>query len=61
MVLVRQLNSKDFKCIKAVKRTAIRSHVVLVHQLISKHFNCIQVAKTYGNRITCGASSSAEF
>ena len=61
MVLVRQLNSNDFNCIQAVKRTEIGSHVVLLHQLNSKDFNCIQSEKTDKNRITCGACSSAEF
>ena len=55
MVLVHQLNSKDFNCIEAVKRTEIGSHVVLVHQLNSKDFNCIECEKTYRSRITCGA------
>ena len=41
MVLVDQLNSKNFNCIKSVKRTEIGSHVILVHQLNFKDFNCI--------------------
>ena len=45
MVLVRQLNSKDFNCIQGVKLTEIGSHVVLVHELNSKDFNCIQAVK----------------
>ena len=45
MVLVDQLNSKDFNCIQAVKLTEIRSHVVLVPQLNSKDFNSIQAVK----------------
>ena len=59
MVLFDQLNSEDFNCI--VKLTEFGSHVVLVHELNSKDFNCIQPEKTYGNRITCGNCSSAEF
>ena len=41
MVLVDQLNSKNFNCIKAVKGTEIGSHVILVHKLNFKEFNCI--------------------
>ena len=33
MVLVHQLNSKDFNCIQAVKLTEIGSHVVLAYYL----------------------------
>ena len=61
VVLVHQLNSNDFNSIQAVKRTEILSHVVLVHQLNAEDFNCIQSEKTYRNRITFGACSSAEF
>ena len=45
MVLVHQLNSKDFNSIQAVTLTEIGSHVVLVHRLNSKNFNCIQPLK----------------
>ena len=45
MVLVHQLNSKDFNCIQAVRLTEMRSHLVFVHQLNSKDFNCIQAVK----------------
>ena len=45
MVLVRQLNSNDFNCIKAVKRKDRGSNVVLAHYLNSKDFICIQAVK----------------
>ena len=41
MVLVHQLNSKDFDCIQPLKHTEIGSHLVLARQLNSKEFNCI--------------------
>ena len=41
MVLVHQLNSKDFNCIHDVKLKEIESHVVLAHYLNLKDFNSI--------------------
>ena len=45
MVLVGQLNSNDFNCIKAVKLKEKGSNVVLGHQLNSKDFNSIHAVK----------------